>query len=113
MEKTVLISLSLLELQSLIIDCVNRCLKYHEITNTAQPIESDRWLDINELCSYLPDKPTKATVYSWVHQGIIPNHKGNKKLSFLKSEIDTWLKQRKRKSFLEVQKEAEEFINHK
>lgn len=53
--------------------------------------DSDRWFDLSELCEYLPDKPAKATVYGWVHTSIIPYHKGQKKLRFLKSEIDAWL----------------------
>ena len=55
-----------------------------------QPV-TNAWLDLNELCIYLPDKPAKATVYGWVHQGRIPFHKGGKKLRFLRSEIDEWL----------------------
>jgi excisionase family DNA binding protein len=58
-----------------------------------QPTEIDRWFDLNELCEYHPDKPSKHTVYGWVNAGIIPVHKGGKKLRFLKSEIDNWLSQ--------------------
>ncbi len=58
--------------------------------------DSDYWYDLAELCEYLPDKPSKATVYSWIHNGTIPFHKGAKKLRFLKSEIDKWLKDGKK-----------------
>ena len=58
-----------------------------------QPTETDRWFDLTELCDYIPDKPTKQTVYGWVNACTIPVHKGGKKLRFLKSEIDNWLKQ--------------------
>lgn len=27
-----------------------------------QRTEADRWFDLNELCNYHPDKPSKATV---------------------------------------------------
>lgn len=63
-----------------------------------QPTETERWFNLNELCQYHPDKPTKPTVYGWVNAGTIPVHKGGKKLRFLKSEIDSWLKQREKKA---------------
>ena len=51
----------------------------------------ERWMNLNELCEYIPDKPSKPTVYGWVNAGTIPVHKGGKKLRFLKSEIDKWM----------------------
>ncbi|MBK6373793.1 MAG: helix-turn-helix domain-containing protein [Saprospiraceae bacterium] len=48
-------------------------------------------MDLKELQLYLPDKPAKMTIYSWVQQGKIPVQKGSKKLTFLRSEIDEWL----------------------
>ncbi len=78
-----------------------------------QPTETDRWFDLNELCLYHPDKPTKPTVYGWVNAGKIPVHKGGKKLRFLKSEIDAWLKQGRKKTFAETASEAENYISSK
>jgi len=75
--------------------------------------DPDQWFDLNELCNYLPDKPARATVYGYVHFGKIPCHKGQKKLRFLKSEIDTWLKEGKQLTFAETAKEAEQYINKK
>lgn len=71
--------------------------------------ESDRWFNLQELCEYLPDRPARQTVYSWIGQRLIPYHKKGKKLQFLKSEIDNWLKSDKRKSLSEIQAEAEQF----
>lgn len=68
-------------------------LKHSRNVQGQQPTEADRWFDLNELCIYHPDKPSKPTVYGWVSAGTIPVHKGGKKLRFLKSEIDNWLKQ--------------------
>lgn len=76
--------------------------------------ELDGWFNLNELCNYLPDKPAKATVYNWVHTGLIPCHKGQKKLRFLKSEIDNWLKQGRKKTIAETSIEADNYLsNHK
>lgn len=52
----------------------------------------DEWFDLDGLCDYHPEKPSKPTVYFWVSQNKIPFHKRGKKLTFLKSEIDVWLK---------------------
>lgn len=78
-----------------------------------QPTETDRWFDLNELCNYLPDKPAKATAYGWVHAGAIPCHKGQKKLRFLKSEIDNWLRTGKLKTFAETASEADQYLKTK
>jgi hypothetical protein len=73
---------------------------------------SDRWLDLNELCAYLPDKPVKETVYGWVHNSLIPCHKrdGQKKLFFLKSEIDQWLKAGRKKTLTEIANEVDSYL---
>jgi excisionase family DNA binding protein len=78
-----------------------------------QPTETDRWFDLNELCVYHPDKPSKPTVYGWVNTGTIPVHKGGKKLRFLKSEIDNWLRQGRKKTFSETAIEAEHYLKSK
>ena len=75
-----------------------------------QSTETDRWFDLNELCIYHPDKPSKPTVYGWVHSGLIPVHKGGKKLRFLKSEIDSWIKQGRKKTLAETASEAEAYL---
>ncbi len=78
-----------------------------------KPTDTDRWFDLNELCIYLPDKPSKFTVYSWVNINAIPVHKGSKKLRFLKSEIDNWLKQGRKKTLAEINNEAESYLTKK
>ncbi len=76
-----------------------------------KPPETDRWFDLTELCDYLPDKPAKPTVYGWVHSCIIPSHKGGKKLRFLKSEIDAWLKQGRKKTLAEIANETDAVLS--
>jgi excisionase family DNA binding protein len=113
MQKTIFISLPIEDLQTVIIDCVNSCLKNSKQVHNEQPTETDRWLDLNELCIYHPDKPSKPTVYGWVNAGTIPVHKGGKKLRFLKSEIDSWLRQGKKKTLAETASEAETYLKLK
>ena len=75
--------------------------------------ESDKWFNLQELCSYLPDKPARQTVYGWIGQKLIPYHKKGKKLQFLKSEIDAWLIGDKHKSVSELQADAAAFVANK
>lgn len=76
-------------------------------------VEPDRWFNIEELCDYIPDKPAKQTVYGWVSHHTIPYHKKGKKLQFLKSEIDKWLKSDQRKTAAELHAEAIAYVNSK
>ncbi len=78
-----------------------------------QNLKVDEWFNLNQLCIYHPDKPSKPTVYGWVNGGKIPVHKGGKKLRFLKSEIDTWLKQGRKKTLAETANEAEQYLKNK
>ena len=75
-----------------------------------QPTATDLWFNLNELCIYHPDKPSKPTVYGWVNVGTIPVHKGGKKLRFLKSEIDNWLRQGRKKTLAEIASEADTYL---
>jgi excisionase family DNA binding protein len=75
--------------------------------------ESDRWLNLADLCNYHPDRPAKPTVYAWIGQRSIPYHKKGKKLMFLKSEIDAWLKEGRRKTAAEIQAEAQQYVTRK
>lgn len=73
-----------------------------KMSNTTQ----DQWMTIEDLTMYLPDKPSTQTVYSWVGQKVIPYNKVGKRLYFLKSDIDHWLKNGRRKTAAEIAVEA-------
>jgi len=111
MDKTVFISLPIEDLQTVIIDCVNSCLKNNtqEQPPTEQP---EQWLDLNDLIKYDPEKRTKPTWYSKISRNEVPHYKRCKKVYFLKSEIDEWLKQGKCKSNAEIEQEAEEYLTN-
>ena len=106
MQKTIFISLPIEDLQTVIMDCVNSCLKNSIQAHSEQQTEIDLWFNLSEFCIYHPDKPCKPTVYGWVKAGIVPVHKSNKKLRFLKSEIDNWLRQGRKKTLTEAANEA-------
>lgn len=68
----------------------------------------DSWMTIDDLSTYLPDKPAVQTIYAWVNQKLIPCNKVGKRLYFLKSDIDQWLKEGRRKTAAEIAIEASE-----
>jgi excisionase family DNA binding protein len=94
MQAVTITQITAIELETLIENSIKKVLNNQQ---AEQPTETDRWLDLKELCIYHPDKPSKPTVYGWVNAGTVPVHKGGKKLRFLKSEIDSWLRQGKKK----------------
>lgn len=89
MQAVTIVQITPEELQVLIEKSVKKVLT--ELKELKQEETSDSWMNLNELCEYMPDRPSKATVYGWVSLGKIPVHKGGKKLRFLKSEIDNWM----------------------
>lgn len=76
---------------------------------------SDQWFDLNGLIAYLPSHPKPQTVYEWVHKNIIPYHKSpeTKMLTFLKSEIDNWMKTGRRKTQSEKSAMVNNYLNNK
>jgi excisionase family DNA binding protein len=91
---------------------ISKVERIETLLNVKQPQteEVDKWLNLADLCDYHPDHPAKPTVYAWIGQRSIPYHKKGKKLMFLKSEIDNWLKEGRRKTAAEIQAEAEQFV---
>ena len=63
------------------------------LLNRQEECCSPHWMDVDELCNYIPSHPVKQTVYGWISDKQIPHHKINKALVFLQSEIDDWMKQ--------------------
>jgi len=80
-----------------------------EKSNTAQP-EPDRWFDLNELVAYDPEKRSKATFYGYTAKSEIPFQRNKKKLLFLKSEIDLWLKKGRNKTMDEISLKADTYL---
>jgi excisionase family DNA binding protein len=110
MQAVTITQISAHELEALIENSIKKVLSTQQ---AEQPTQTDRWFDLNELCIYHPDKPSKPTVYGWVHSDLIPVHKGGKKLRFLKSEIDSFLKQGRKKTLAETASEADTYLKKK
>ena len=88
-------------------DQIIKSLTESGLINQSEHSESngDQWLNVEDLCKYLPDHPCRNTVYKWKRKGILPFHKrsGSKHLYFLRAEIDAWLKSGRRMTINEMQ----------
>jgi excisionase family DNA binding protein len=85
----------------------------HQPTKVEPTENPEQWNDLNWLIQYDPEKRTKPTWYSKISRNEVPYYKRGKKVYFLKSEIDEWLKQGKCKSNVEIEKEAEAYLSDK
>lgn len=93
------------DLQRLIIECVNSCLKTFGPSEGKNSLNIN-WLNLDELVEYLPDKPSKATIYTLTAGFKIPFHKRGKRLYFSKNEIDAWLAEAKVRTIVERKAES-------
>ena len=103
------------ELPQAVTQLINKVDRIETLLTEKQPQaqERDQWMNLTDLCAYHPDHPAKPTVYAWIGQRSIPYHKKGKKLMFLKSEIEAWLKEGRQKTAAEIQTEAEEYIRNR
>jgi predicted DNA-binding transcriptional regulator AlpA len=107
MNDILLTPIRLNELEALIENSIRKVLNSQQ----ANPATAgDEWFNLSQLCEYLSDHPKKSTIYGYVSAGIIPVHKSTKKLRFLKSEIDEWLKSGRRKTDSEIKAEAPSYL---
>lgn len=74
-----------------LVDCAEKILLVlQRIEGSA--LNKEQWMDVEQLIEYLPNHPAKTTIYSWSSRDLIPSHRVGKMLSFLRTEIDAWIK---------------------
>ena len=89
-------------------------IKRYLFEESQKPVpEKDQWFDLNGLVAYDPEKRSKPTFYGYIHEKSIPFHKNSKKITFLKSEIDIWLKSGRRQTISESRDEAKQFLTNR
>jgi len=111
MDKTVLISLPIEDLQTVIIDCVNSCLRNNKQESKLPTEEPDQLLTIHEAAEFL--SLTVPTMYSKVSKGELPVMKRSKRLYFSRNELLEYLKAGRKKSNAEIEQEAKAYLNRK
>lgn len=91
MSKKVIRIEDLPEAVAYLIDCAEKILSVlQRIEGSAS--NKGQWMDVEQLIEYLPNHPAKTTIYSWSSRDLIPSHRVGKMLSFLRTEIDAWIK---------------------
>ncbi|OIN58006.1 helix-turn-helix domain-containing protein [Arsenicibacter rosenii] len=73
--------------------------------------ELDKHFTTEELSDYLPGKPAVSTLRNKFQRREIPGRKVGKRIVFLKSEIDQWLKGERPAMQVELQEQAEAYLN--
>ncbi|MDA3883532.1 MAG: helix-turn-helix domain-containing protein [Bacteroidales bacterium] len=107
MDKTVFISLPIEDLQTVIIDCVNSCLKNNEqeSKSTEQP---EKLLTVKGAATYLD--LSVPTVYSKCSRNEIPFMKRSKRLYFSSTELFLYLKEGRKLTNSEIEAESETYL---
>lgn len=108
MDKTVLISLPIEDLQTVIIDCVNSCLRNNIQEGKPPTDQPEQLLNIQEAAEFL--SLTVPTMYSKVSKGELPVMKRSKRLYFSRIELLDYLKDGRKKSNAEIEKEAKAYL---
>lgn len=108
MNKTVLISLPIEDLQTVIIDCVNSCLRNNKQESKPPTDQPEQLLTIQEAAEFL--SLTVPTMYSKVSKGELPVMKRSKRLYFSRTELLDYLKDGRKKSNAEIEQEAKAYL---
>ena len=108
MDKTVLISLPIEDLQTVIIDCVNSCLRNNKQESKAPTNQTEQLLTIQEAAEFL--SLTVPTMYSKVSKGELPVMKRSKRLYFSRTELMEYVKAGRKKSNAEIEQEAKAYL---
>lgn len=108
MEKTILISLPIEDLQTVIIDCVNSCLKNNQQSETNLSEQPEQLLTVDQAAQFL--RLTTPTIYSKVSRGELPVMKRSKRLYFSRVELMNYIKAGRKKSNEEIEEEANIYL---
>lgn len=109
MEKTVFISLPIEDLQTVIIDCVNSCLKNNKQANNESPNDADELLTVQDAAKFL--SLSVPTIYGLISKNELPVMKRSKRCYFSKIELINYLKQGRKKTIAETDQVAGNYID--
>ena len=71
-------------------------------------VYANELMNVQQVAEYLT--LSVQTIYGLVHKMEIPNSKRGKRLYFKKSEIDEWIRQSRRKTRVEIEQEATNYL---
>lgn len=85
MDKTVLFSIPVQDLQLMIVDCVNSCLKHKPNDNVENLEQSDNLLTRDETCKFL--KVDSSTLWAWTNKGKVKAYGLGSRRYYKRSEL--------------------------
>ena len=109
MNKTVLISLPIEDLQTVIIDCVNSCLRNNKQERIPRIEQHEQLLNVQGAAEFLG--LTIPTIYSKCSRNELPFMKRSKRLYFSSTELMEYIKEGRNKSRFEIDQEVEDFLS--
>ena len=108
MQKTILISLPVEDFQSLIVDCVNSCLKYTPVNVVQQAESQEKLLTIQQAAEFL--NLSVPTMYGKVSKRELPVIKRGKRLYFSSIQLMEYIKAGRKKSNAEIEEGANAYL---
>ena len=102
MKEQVFISLPIEDFQTVIIDCVNSCLK-HNKQEKEPNTNKDELLTVQDAAKFL--SLSVPTIYGLIHKGELPVMKRSKRCYFSRHELLDYLKQGRKKTLSETESE--------
>jgi len=109
MNNLILTTLTRDELQVLLIDTVNACLKTHSARPDAPPAQ--KILSLAEFCEYAG--LSRQTAYKLTSGQKVPHSKRGKRLYFDREKVDTWLLENQVDTHSEIQEKANDYFSKK
>ena len=111
MEQKLFTSLSIGDLETLIINCVVGCLKHHKPQPTDPTTDPDELLTVRGAAEFLT--LSVPTIYALISKSELPVIKRGKRCYFLKVDLMAWLKQGRRKTNTEIAAEVKAYQKRK
>lgn len=111
MKNILLTPIRLDELENLIENSVTKALRKNAITNTRNQSDTNQLFNVKEAAKFL--NLSVQTIYLMVSRGDIPVNKKNHRLYFLKSELTDWIKQGRKLTNDEIEKESVNYLKTK
>lgn len=111
MEKTVMISLPMEDFQSVIIDCMNVCLRNNKPVMPVvvpAPNDSHDLLNIKQASTMLG--LSVPTLYGYVHRAEIPVCKRGNRLYFTKADLMKWIEGGRKITLKEAELVTDHFL---
>lgn len=99
------------ELETLIENSVIKALTKNAITHSGNQSDTNQLLNVKEAAKFL--NLSIQTIYLMVSRGDIPVNKKNHRLYFLKSELTDWIKQGRKLTNDEIEKESINYLKTK